>query len=65
VVDAVPIESMNQMESLEDLSRSIDAVQDASGLREGGDADLSQQALEAFRAPSFDEPSITGLRRKK
>ena len=62
--DAMPIEMMDTMDSLEDVSRSIDAADQVRELHDDTNVDLATKAVEFVRTPSYDEPAITGLRKK-
>ena len=62
--DAMPIEMMDTMDSLEDVSRSIDAAHQVRELHDDTNVDLATKAVEFVRTPSYDEPAITGLRKK-
>jgi hypothetical protein len=63
--EAVPIDMLDQVDSLENLSRSIDAADQVRQLHEETNADLATKAVEFVRTPSYDEPAITGLRKKE
>jgi hypothetical protein len=62
--DAMPIEMMDAMDSLEDVSRSIDAADQVRELHDDTNVDLATKAVDFVRTPSYDEPAITGLRKK-
>jgi hypothetical protein len=63
--EAVPIDMLDEMDSLEDVSRSIDAADQVRQLHEETNADLATKAVDFVRTPSYDEPAITGLRKKE
>ena len=62
--DAVPIDMLDQVDSLENLSRSIDAADQVRELHDDTNVDLATKAVDFVRTPSYDEPAITGLRKK-
>ena len=63
--DAVPIDMLDQVDSLENLSRSIDAADQVRELHDDTNVDLATKAVDLVRTPSYDEPAITGLRKKE
>jgi len=62
--ETIPIDMLDELDSLEDVSRSIDAADQVRQLHEETNADLAAKAVEVVRTPSYDEPAITGLRKK-
>ena len=62
--DAVPVHTLDSMDSLEDVSRSIDAAGHVRQLHDETNTDLANKAVEFVRTPAYDEPAITGLRKK-
>lgn len=64
-IDVAPAEAIQDHTSLEDLSRSIDAVERTKELEIPRAGELVEHAHEELKNPSFDEPSITGLRKGK
>ena len=64
-MDAVPLEAIQDPSALENLSRSIDVVERTTNVELPPASEAASQAFERTGAPSFDEPSITGLRKKR
>ena len=64
-MDVVPLEAIQDHSALEDLSRSIDVVERTTNVELPPAPEAASQAFERTGVPSFDEPSITGLRKKK
>lgn len=62
--ETIPINMLDELDSLEDVSRSIDAADQVRQLHDETNADLAAKAVEVVRTPSYDEPAITGLRKK-
>ena len=63
--DLVPYQAVQDHGSLEDLSRSIDAVEQVAEVQDSTQMELAEKTLETVRKPSFDEPAITGLRKRE
>jgi hypothetical protein len=63
-MDTMPLEAIQSKDSLEDLSRSIDAAEQLNQLHEESNSDVASKAVDLLRTPAYDEPSITGLRKQ-
>lgn len=63
-MDTMPLEAIESKDSLEDLSRSIDAAEQLNQLQEESNSDVASKAVDLLRTPAYDEPSITGLRKQ-
>ena len=63
-MDTMPLDTIESKDSLEDLSRSIDAAEQLNQLQEESNSDVASKAVDLLRTPAYDEPSITGLRKQ-
>ncbi len=62
-IDTIPLEALNERSPLDDLGRSVDAFEQVSEITSSPQMDAVNHVIESTGSPSFDQPSITGLRK--
>ena len=65
VADHVPIDAVQEHASIESLARSVEVAQDATEFKDSAQMELAEKALRTSRTPAFDEPAITGFRKRE
>lgn len=65
VADHVPIDAVQEHASIESLTRSVEVAQDATEFKDSAQMELAEKALRTSRTPAFDEPAITGFRKRE
>jgi hypothetical protein len=65
VADHVPIDAVQEHASIESLTRSVEVAQDATEFKDSAQMELAQKALRTSQTPAFDEPAITGFRKRE
>ena len=65
VADHVPIDAVQEHASIESLTRSVEVAQDVTEFKDSAQMELAEKALRTSRTPAFDEPAITGFRKRE
>ncbi|MEJ6716323.1 MAG: hypothetical protein QNL20_04540 [Euryarchaeota archaeon] len=62
-IDPIPLEALNERSPLDDLGGSVEAFEQVSEITSSPQMDAVNHVIESTGSPSFDQPSITGLRK--
>jgi len=65
VAEHVPIDVVQEHASIDGMARSVEVVQDAVDIKDSAQMELAEKALRTSQTPAFDEPAITGFRKRE